>query len=129
MKEFKFYLMSTCMLLLLFIPTPLKAEKETNKLLKAVTFVVESSKTDTLTNNTAEEKSYARQVRLEEIDAIDMGKISQLEKRKLQKEVSSIQKDQNHFHKQSRDLDYNRGVIFSVGIALLLLLLLIFNIK
>jgi len=118
-------------MLFLFIPTALKAENEKNTLLKAVTFVVESTKSDTVTNNTELNKSYAQQVRLEEIDAIDMGKISQSEKKELQKEVRSIQKDQNQFHEQSRDLDSNGGVIISLGVGLLLflLLLLIFNLK
>jgi len=116
-------------MLLIFIPTPLKAEKEMNNLLKAVTSVVESTDTDTVTRNAIQEESYAQQVRLEEIDAIDMGKVSRSEKKQLQKEVRSIQKDQNQFHKQNRDLDLNSGVIFSVGVCLLLLLLLIFNLK
>lgn len=139
MKKLKLSLL-TAFMMLLFIPTQLKAENNTNTAPIATVTNVDA-KSDAVTESEATEiaASNAQLARLEEIKAMDMSTMSRSEKNALREEVKSIDKDQqrwNRRHERDDRGDYDgprnrhNGHIYFIGggglLLLLLLLILLF---
>ena len=134
MKKLKLSLITACMVLL-FIPTQLKAENNTNTApVAAVTNV--DAKSNAVTESEAMEiaASNAQLARLEEIKTMDMSTMSRSEKKELRDEVKSIDQDQQRWNrKHDRDDrgDYDgprnrhNGQIYFIGGGGLLILLLL----
>jgi len=134
MKKIKLSLITACMMLL-FIPTQLKAENNTNTATgTAVTNVDATSEALTASEATEIATSNAQMARLEEIKAMDLSSMSKSERKALRDEVKSIDKDQQRWNRRHDRDDrgeygprerHNGHIYFIGGGGLLLLLLLI----
>ncbi len=91
-------------LLLIFIPTQLKAGTKTSTLSIAATKTVESAQANALL------------VRLDKINAMDKSTLTSVERKQLRKEVRSI---------KSQLSDISGGVYLSVGAVLIIVLVII----
>ncbi len=139
MKILKFSLITACMMLLL-IPTQLKAENNTNTAavttvtnVEAKSVAVSESNAVTASEATEMEASNAQLARLEEIKAMDLSSLSKSERKALRDEVKSIDKDQQRWNRRhDRDdrgeygpRERNNGHIYFIGGGGLLLILLL----
>ena len=97
--------MTGCMLLLCS-PTLLKAETETATAATTVTATAKSAEVSKM------------EIRLNEINAMDMKTLNSSEKKELRKEVRTIKSDM-------KAINNGGGVYISVGAAILIVLLLI----
>lgn len=105
MKKLTLGLMTGCMLLLCS-PTLLKAETETATAATTVTATAKSAEVSKM------------EIRLNEINAMDMKTLNSSEKKELRKEVRTIKSDM-------KAINNGGGVYISVGAAILIVLLLI----
>ncbi|MEQ8703813.1 MAG: hypothetical protein RIC19_07825 [Phaeodactylibacter sp.] len=103
MKKVTLYVMAA-LVLLSFMPTPLRAVTENTSTSTPLNRPVESPEAEALLN------------RLAEIDAIDKSELSPTEKKELRKEVRSIKKELR---------EIGNGVYLSVGAIIIIVLLLI----
>jgi competence protein ComGC len=113
-------ILMTTILLLLFIPSQLKADEDSDKTPTSVVSDVESAKISAL------------EVRLNEIKAMDIPALSSTEKKELRKEVRSIKGELKTISKSdskspanSEAKDRGNGVYLSVGAIIIIVLLLI----
>ena len=113
--------MMTTLMLLSFIPSPLKAAEETKSVAEMAAKPVETSLEAT------------QLARLEEIKAMDMSLLSRSEKKELRNEVKAIKNDQDergrrgYGHDRMNGDGHRRGgvVFVTAGGGLLIVLLLI----
>lgn len=133
MKNISFCIM-VALIMLSFIPTPLRAATE-----KSATTIVSTRTSETTDNNEATvagisdaARSEAQLARLEEIRAMDMSSLTPSEKKELREEVHAIQNEQDdHYRDRDRhDNDGPRhhrhgGVVFIGGGGLLLIILIL----
>ncbi|HEY5592042.1 MAG TPA: hypothetical protein VIK55_13625 [Paludibacter sp.] len=127
MKKLRFSIMTACMLLL-FVPTQMRAENETTSVTVKTTNNIELTENNSnVAANTVEISAANTQLeRLDEIKAMDMSTMSRAEKKELREEVRTIKEEMTA--RQQDDYDgyhHHGGVYISIGGGVLLILLLI----
>jgi len=140
MKKLKLSLMTACMMMLL-VPTQMKAVNETTAVTVNATETVESAKTNSnaktdiveMAKNKLDNATEVIEIaaankqldRLEEIKRMDVSAMTSAEKKELRAEVKAIKEDQKDREKSDYDGYNNGGIYISVGGAILIILLLI----
>lgn len=130
MKKIAFSLMAACMLLL-FVPTQLKAANENGAVaVEAIKASPIDATNASETINTLAVTDYDADIaRLEEIKAMNLSSLSSSEKNELREEVKMIKKDMESLDNNMNKDKVNRkdgGVIYiSAGTVLLILILIL----
>jgi len=138
MKKLKLSLLTAC-LMLLVVPTQMKAVNETTAVTINATKTVESAKTNSnaktdiveLAKNKLDNATDAIEIvkvnkqldRLEEIKKMDVSTLTSAEKKELRAEVKVIKEKQKDHEKSNYDGYSHGGVYLLVGGALLIILL------